>query len=376
MAIQTIANQLRSLRDRYWGLVADALRDIEQIVSNIYRDMGWFQVAEKSSGIRKDVLQTPRLMIVGGQNSIPIGEIRNIDGRLVVFLDPNSSAGALYFESKNKDSSDYMRARENGITIYNGDDEFMLAVTAYRDNLGNDISTIYGQTDNGATSQFALVALPLFASVENTFKDAVDGDTVTTLKSEEATGTLSVKKGADNEVSAVADAAAVVLTVKNASSDSTIKPESVVTPRLGVGGSAPGTDGHATVSTFLGVGASAPAASEALRVVGKSHLAGELEVDNASQFDGAAEFNSTVTVTGLAAGGTIVGQVGGTLSTLDAATARFYLDVYTKAEVDTEIANAISAAIAGLSIDSVVDHNHGGTVPDGGGHTHTITYTP
>lgn len=372
MAIQTIANQLRSLRDRYWSLVADALRDIEQIVSNIYRDMGWFRVTEKSSGIRKDVLQTPRLMIVGGANNAPIGEIRNIDGRFVVFLDPNSSYGALYFESKSKDSSAYMRASETGIVVYNSDNEFMLAATAYRDNLGNDISTIYGQTDNGATSQFALVALPLFASVENTFKDAVGGDTVTKLKSELGTGTLSVKKGANNEIRAVADATAVVLTVKNASNDSTVKPESVVTPRLGVGWSAPGTNGHASVATFLGVGASAPAAGEALRVIGKSHIVGQLEVDNASQFDGAATFNSTVTVTGLAAGGTIVGQVAGTLSTLDAATARFYLDVYTKAEVDA----AIATAMGKLSVNSVADHDHGGAVAAGGGHSHTITYTP
>lgn len=95
MAIQTIANQLRSLRDRYWNLVADAFRDIEQAFLSVYRDMGWFSFSENATGIRKDVLQSPRMMVIGGKNNTVIGEIRNLDGKFVILVDPQSSLGAM-----------------------------------------------------------------------------------------------------------------------------------------------------------------------------------------------------------------------------------------------------------------------------------------
>lgn len=391
MAIQTIANQLRSLRDRYWSLVADALRDIEQIVSNIYRDMGWFRVTDALSGIRKDILESKLFSVLSGGSGEPVLKVFAEQNRILV--SPQRNLAILV--------KDFYRLQDmlvspGGISV-NGQpptNYVIVAVQGSVDTAGDFISSI---SANGGTSA-GYLATRLIDSTKlrtediATFVDPVDGDTVIRQAASVGSSVVEIKKGANNIVSISVDKTAVVVTISDGTNDTTIKPESVVTPRLGVGASAPGTNGHAVVNTFLGAGSTAPSSGEALRVGGNARvdsnlgigmnpsraldvtgdgkLTGSLEVDGAAQFDG------SVTVTGLAAGGTIVGQVGGTLSTLDAGTARFYLDVYTKAEVDAEIAAAIAAAMGSLSVDSVADHDHGGAVAAGGGHSHTITYTP
>jgi hypothetical protein len=362
MALQAIGQQLRALREKSASLVAEALRDIENAFANTYRDMGWFLFQEKVSGIRQDVLQTPRLMIISDRNQNPIGEIRNIDGRLVILLDASSGQGILNIESKNRNTGESMQITPNTINITDIDGELLFAISASQDGSGNDSIQVLGQADNGALNSYSLSANPSEVSLVNTFKDAVDGDTLTTVKSEEAAATISAKKGADNEISSVVDAAAVVLSVKNDSATTTIKPESVATDRLGVGVSPPATDGYANIGVFLGVNAGSPSGAESVKVNGDTNLVGALDVSGAIT-------NPLLT------GEFVITLPGGTLTSEDAASHRTNLDVYAKSEVYTkaEVDAAIAAAIAAIVVDAVGDHDHGGMVPADGGHSHSLS---
>jgi hypothetical protein len=289
------------------------------------------------------------LQILGNlKNGDPVGQIRSIDGRFVILLDASGRAGngTLNIESRNPDIGESMSISPDNLFITDIDGQLLFSITAEQDSLGNDIVLVLGQVDAGAVNSFSLESNPFWARLINTFKDAVDGDVITLLQSEEATGTISVKKGADNEIIGTVSAAAVVLTVKNVSSDTTIKPESVVTPRLGVGGAAPATDGYASVSDFLGVGASTPSAAEAVKIVGDTNMVGALDVSGAVT-------NPLLTST------YVIALPGGTLSSQDAATTRTGLDVYSKSEVDA----AIAAAIAAIVVDNALvgtpeEHSH------------------
>ena len=208
------------------------------------------------------------------KNGDPVGQIRSIDGRFVILLDASGTSGngSLNIESRNPAIGESLVLAPNNIFITDIDGQILYSVSASQDSLGNDVVAVLGQVDAGAVNSFSLESNPFWARLINTFKDAVDGDVITLLQSEEATGTISVKKGADNEIIGTVSAAAVSLLVKNASADTSIKPESVVTPRLAVGGTAPTIDGHATIATFLGVGTGSPTGAETVKIVGDTSL--------------------------------------------------------------------------------------------------------
>lgn len=339
--------------------------------------MGWFSISEKSSGLRKDAMESPLFRVIGGnKNNISIAEIRSLDGRFVILLDASQSQGIINIESRNPAVGESMQLTPNTINITDIDGQLLCAIAASQDALGNDSTIILGQTDDGDINSFSIESNLSWARIVNTFKDATDGDTVSTLQSEESAGTLSIKKGSDNEVSAVVDAAAVVVTIADITHNTTIKPASVATPRLAVGTTAPATDGHAVVATFLGTGgATAPAAGESLRVGGNGRVNGNLgigmdparaldvtgdgKLTGTLEVDGAAQFDTSVTITPLASGDVLLGQSGGTINTIAPGTARFALDVYSKAEVDA----AIAAAIAAIVVDNALvgtpeEHSH------------------
>ena len=369
MGLQAVINEIRGVGGKAAVLTAEAFSAILQALSNTYADMGWFQSGNKT-GIRKQILETNKIRIISQNNNVPVGEILEMDGQFVFRV-----SVAYFFPLNSATSEETLAVTNNTINILNSDGEIIVAVVGSEDGSGNEIALILGQSDAGNLNSFSLDSNLFWARILNTYKDAVDGDTIALLQAELSTATLSLKKGTDNEISGLVDAAAVVLTVKNASSDTTIKPVSVVTPRLGVGASAPATDGHANVGVYLGAAAASPSSGEKLRVGGNARIdsnlgigmnptraldvTGDGKLTGTLEVDGAAQFDTSVTITPLAGGGVFVGQVGGTLSTMDAATARFALDVYSKAEVDA----AIAAAIAAIVVDNALvgtpeEHSH------------------
>jgi len=377
MSLQSIAQGLRGTRDKTFNEIADALREITSAFSNTYRDMGWFAINEKSSGLRKDAIESPLFRVIGGnKNDISIAEIRSLDGKFVILLDASQTQGIINIESRNPAVGESMQLTPNTINITDIDGQLLCAISASQDALGSDSTLIIGQSDNGDSNSFSIESNPAWARIVNTYKDPTGGDTITSLQSEESAGTLSVKKGPDNEVNVAVDAAAVVVTISDIAHNTTLKPESVATPRLAVGTTAPATDGHAVVATFLGTGgATAPSAGESLRVGGNGRvngnlgigmnparaldITGDVKATGSLEIDGAAQFDSTVTITPLASGEVLVGQTAGTLSTVSPAAARFLLDVYTKAEVDAAIAAAISAIVVDNAlVGTPEEHSH------------------
>lgn len=385
MSLEALSQQLLATRDRIGVIISNALKEINQTFSTIYRDMGWFQINDSTSGLRKDVLSTPLLQIIGStKNGVPIGQIRAIDGRFVILLDASSAQGILNIESRNPSVGESMAITPNTINITDTSGDLLFSISASQDSLGNDVVQVLGQANSGNLNSFSAESNPFWARLIATFKDATDGDVVVLAQAEEAVGTISVKKGSDNAISATVDAAAVVLLVRNAGSDTSIKPESVVTPRLGVGGSAPTIDGYASIANFLGVGTGAPSGSEVLSVAGDTKLDGALDVNGDTTLVGALDVTGDTNLVGaldvsgaitnpLLTAKYVIALLGGSLSTQDAAATRTDLDVYTKAETDAAVAAAVAAAIAALVIDPVGDHTHGGAVPPDGGHTHTIS---
>jgi len=78
-----LAQQFRSAREKLWSLVGEALADIENQFSVTYRDMGWFEISRSSSGIRKDVLESPAFYILAGNvNKTRVAAITTSGGRL------------------------------------------------------------------------------------------------------------------------------------------------------------------------------------------------------------------------------------------------------------------------------------------------------
>lgn len=85
MGLQQLGQQFRAAREKLWGLVGEAMNDIENRFSLVYRDMGWFGITKVSSGIRKDVLETPLLNILSGTaNNTRIASITSAGGRLKI----------------------------------------------------------------------------------------------------------------------------------------------------------------------------------------------------------------------------------------------------------------------------------------------------
>lgn len=385
MALQAIGQQLRALREKSASLVAEALRDIENAFANTYRDMGWFSISDKASGIRKDIIESPLFRVLGGNQSTRAARIFSENNATIIQL----------VESRSLVIKDALQnidvvISSGDVSIYSGGSPVLrlVGINGYIDPSTGDF--LGNLSVNGGTYP-DYIATRFIDSTKNysddvaTFVDGPSGNSEIHQRVDVGDATLEIKKGTDNRVTAVVDATAVVLTVGNASADTVIKPESVATDRLGVGVSAPSTNGHAHVGTFLGAAATSASSGEKLRVggnarvdsnlgigmnpsraldvTGDAKITGTLEVDSNAQFDG------TVTITGIAAGGQIVAQSAGAITTMDAATGRFYLDVYTKAEVDA----AIAAAIAAIVVDAVGNHDHGGMVPADGGHSHSLS---
>lgn len=138
---------------------------------------------------------------------------------------------------------------------------------------------------------------------------------------------------------------------------------------IGVGTSAPTTDGRINVNDFLGIGAAAPSGSEKLRNTGATRL------------------ESTVTLSGLSAGNKVLIADSGKSVDVSAVTDTElgYLAGVTSAlqtqlnALDSRL-DAVEAALPGKSdvghshtMDSQGAHTHGSAVPSDGGHTHTIT---
>ena len=68
MNLQQIGQQLRGLKDKSWGLVAEAFRNIEIAITNAYTDMGYFKNGPTSSGLRKDRLDTDEMRLPKERN--------------------------------------------------------------------------------------------------------------------------------------------------------------------------------------------------------------------------------------------------------------------------------------------------------------------
>ena len=68
MNLQQIGQQLRGLKEKSWGLVADGLRIIELALANAYKDMGYFDNGPTSSGLRKDRLDTKEMRLPEERN--------------------------------------------------------------------------------------------------------------------------------------------------------------------------------------------------------------------------------------------------------------------------------------------------------------------
>jgi len=381
MSLEALSQQLLATRDRIGVIISNALKEINQSFSTVYRDMGWFQINKSQSGLKKDLLVSPQVNVTTANGQTVAGRIYSEAGSLVVELVDVRS-----FVVRD-------RLVIPSVLVSNGSVQIFAPAPYYvvmGELLGNFDSstgdffanlTLKGGVTAGPVGIVFFDVTKAYADILTTFVDAINGD-ATAFQHLNASGTeVTYAKGADNAVSISVGNITVAVNVKNASHNTSIKPESVATERLGVGAAPPGTDGHAVVNTFLGVGSSAPSSAEKFRVggdarvdgnlgigmdparpldvTGDAKITGALEVDGAVTLDGAVTMNSTLTITPLSGGDVFVGQSGGTLSTISPAVARFALDVYTKAEVDA----AIAAAIAAITVDNALvgtpeEHSH------------------
>lgn len=386
MGLQQIAQQLRGVRDRVSTVIADALSEIETRFTTVYRDMGLFRIDNSSSGIRKELLVSPQFNILASNGNTVAGRIYSERGNVIIEL---VDVRTLAIRDSLQDLDVLVNSGEVAIYSRSPAVQRLAAMSGYMDPSTGDFDgalAVLGGPITGPIGTVGITANKNYADQLFTFVDAVDGDSTIYQKVNAANGSaVEIKKGADNEVIITVGSVAVVQTISNASHTTTLKPESVATSRLGVGAAAPATDGHAVVNTFLGAASTSPSSGEKLRVGGNARIdsnlgiamnpsraldvTGNAKIDGTFEATGNATFGGTVTISPLASGDVLLAQVGGTITTIDPATARFNLDVYSKAETDA----AIAAAIAAIVISTVGDHTHGGAVGGDGGHTHTIS---
>lgn len=357
MSLQQIAQNFLGTKDRLWKQAAEALADIARQFSVVYEDMGWFEISGKSSGIRKDALETPLLRILGGKtNNISIAELRSLDGRFVILLDASNAQGIINIESRNPATGESMQITPNLINIFDVDGQLLAALTAQQDiGTTNDQATLLLQSNGGALNSLTAQTNPTEVAVR-LFFEAGANDFRAEQIAQVAEAYFRAAYGSSLEIKGRVTSTTVVFTVANASATTTVKPESVGTNRLGIGVAPPSVDGRAVIGSFLGVVATAPTGAEVLKVTGDTNLVGALDVS-------AAITNPVLTAK------YVIALLGGTLSSQTAAATRTDLDVYTKAETNT----AIATAIAAMTITAVGDHTHGGAVAPDGGHSHTHT---
>jgi hypothetical protein len=372
MALQVLANQIRGAREKWAVLVAEALVEIERAILGLTTSIGF---TSDLSGIKKKTLLTENLIILMPNGNTIAVRLSADSGVAVMDL---QAAGSMRFSASNLPS--VVQVSPGTIQINASPPFFqnMVTLQGFRYDNGDFTGglSVLGGVTAGTLATFGIDATKAYFDALATFVDPVDGDSVFQAHLNAAGGcVVDMKKGADNAISATVDNVIVTFTVKNVTHTTTVKPESVSTSRLGVGVSPPATDGHANVATYLGAAAATPSSGEKLRVGGNARVdsnlgigmnpARALDVTGNGKFtgtlevDGAAQFDTSVTITPLAAGDLLIGQVAGTLSTVSASTARFFLDVYTKAEVDA----AIAAAIAAIVVDNALvgtpeEHNH------------------
>jgi hypothetical protein len=353
-------------------LIAEALEEIEKILVAIPALVG---LTSDSKGIQKDRLLAKRFILLMPNGTTIAVQLYAESGFAVMDF---SGAGYLRFSAINLPSVTVISPGIVQIQAAPPFSQSMALMQGFRYDNGDftgDLSVLGGVTA-GPLATFGVGATKSNLSVTSGFIDPVDGDSLFTMILNAAGGcVVDLTKGADNAISASVGAITVTFSVKNVTHTTTLKPESVSTSRLGVGVSPPPTDGHANVGTYLGASAATPSSTEKLRVGGNARVdsqlgigmnpARALDVTGDGKFtgtlevDGAAQFDTSVTITPLSGGGVFVGQSGGTLNTLDAATARFAMDVYSKSEVDA----AIAAAIAAIVVDNALvgtpeEHNH------------------
>ncbi len=374
MNLPQIAQKLRVMRDQAWMLVAEALTQISNGIDNVYTDMGWFD-KKGVTGIEKQQLNAVEFGILGKLGN-------NVMAKLQII---GNGVGVIIGELKS------WRVRQPGV-LTDG------VLTP------NDVGL---QLNDGTGSTFVAGL--------NGYKDPATGDTsgiIAINTPETVAAMLGDKNGVtltftfdDFEISGNVSLAEAMITLSQAatSNQTILRHVSVSTPRLGVGAGVPTTDGHAAIGEFLGVNA-ARVGSESFNAGGDSIIGGrlgigvaptkELDVSGDAEINGSLEVNGSVDITGdvdvtgnsdvsgtLDVGGAgsftgnltvtplgttlFVGATGGVLGALDAATARFGLSVYTKAEVD--------ALLAGKSN---VGHTHTSSTELVGSpeeHSHTIT---
>ena len=75
MNLQQIGQQLRGLREKSWGLVAEAFTNIQIALANAYKDMGYFEITPNSSGLRKDRLDAPEIRLTSGKQRYVICQV-------------------------------------------------------------------------------------------------------------------------------------------------------------------------------------------------------------------------------------------------------------------------------------------------------------
>jgi hypothetical protein len=376
MSLKIIGQQLLATRDRLGVLLANALDQIDIAFSNTYRDMGWFRINKSQSGLKKDLLVTPQLNVTAANNETVAGRIYSEAGALIIELVDVRS-----FTVRDRLLIPSVLIVSGSIQIY-APAPYYVSIAELQGNFNastGDYSTGLFLRGGVTAGQLAVLTADItkdYADLTTTFVDPVDGD-ATVFQHLTAAGGVSVEytKGADNAVRIAVGNTIVTFSVENISHTTTVKPESVSTSRLGVGTTPPTVDGYAVVNDFLGAASSAPSATEKLRVGGNARVdanlgigmnptrpldvTGDAKITGTLEVDSAATFDSTVTITPLASGDLFVGQVSGTLSTISPSTARFALDVYSKAEVDA----AIAAAIAAIVVDNALvgtpeEHNH------------------
>lgn len=371
MAISQIANQLRGLGQKTFVLIAEALEEIEKILIAIPALVG---LTADSKGIQKINMLAQRFKIIGTNGTTVMAQIFAENNAAIFELDAVRTLSVRDILLRM-----HVDISAGNISINSG-----LPGTVETFNVFGDLAT-NGDFTQTLTAKGGVTAGPLAIlfvdATKNyldhlmTFVDAVDGNATHQIHLDVGGLLIEVKKGPDNVITQSVDTINVTFVVKNISADTTIKPESVATPRLGVGAAPPTTDGHAVIGVFLGVIATAPSAGEAARIGGDARIDGNLgvgmdptipldvtgdaHITGALEVDSAATFNSTVTLTPLSGGDVLVAQSGGTLTTIAPATARFALDVYSKAEVDA----AIAAAIAAIVVDNALvgtpeEHSH------------------
>lgn len=387
MSLQQIGQQFRSTREKMWSLAADAMQDITNSFKNTYEDMGWFKIDSRSSGIKKDMLVSPQFNIVTANGKTVAARLYSENRQVFIELVDVRTLTIKDIIQSIQSADVLISSGEIAIMSRSTPSIRLAGITGSHDSGTGDYSgniTVIGGVTAGIKASISLDVTKSLADSLSTFVDAVDGDS-TALQNVNLGGVnLSYTKGADNAVTVTVDKLAVVVTVKDITHSTTVKPASVATSRLGIGASVPSTDGHAVVNTYLGAAAPSPSATEKFRVGGDARVDSNLgigmnptrpldvtgngKVTGTWESGGNTTVGGTLTITPLAAGDVLLAQSGGVVTTISPGTARFALDVYSKSETDAAIAAAISAIV----IDAVPDHTHGGGgVDPAGGHSHT-----